>query len=298
MTASSSPARGALGGYLMVIAAATSWGCWPFILRHAERFGPVDARLESAVVMITLTLVTLPLALRSRGASRRRTAAGWLGVAWLGVSDALNVVLLFTAYRTTSVSIAVLTHYLTPVLVAVAAPLVLAERATRTTLLSVVVAVLGLLLLLRPWEVSAAPHDALGAAFGAGSAVFYASNVLVNKRLAGGFTPAELMGYHGVVAAPLLAALVPAAAWHAVAWPSLGVLVLGGLGPGAIAGLLFVGALHRVPASHASTLTLLEPLVAVLFAVVTLHERLSVLAVVGAAMILGGAVAVMRQAPT
>ena len=63
---------------------------------------------------------------------------------------------------------------------------------------------------------------------------------------------------------PLLAVLVPLHEWGAIDARAAGVVALGSFGPGALAGLFFVWGLRRVPASRASTLTLLEPLVAVL----------------------------------
>jgi drug/metabolite transporter (DMT)-like permease len=52
-----------------------------------------------------------------------------------------------------------------------------------------------------------------------------------------------------------------------------------------------------MPAAHASTLTLLEPLVGVLLGAAVFGEPLGVPAIVGGALILGGAYAVVTQAP-
>lgn len=54
--------------------------------------------------------------------------------------------------------------------------------------------------------------------------------------------------------------------------------------------------LRRIPASHASVLTLLEPFVAVLLAAAVMGESLRLLAVGGGALILAGAVMVVSQA--
>ena len=50
------------------------------------------------------------------------------------------------------------------------------------------------------------------AALGAGSALFYASNVIGNKFVIEAFSTSEVMFWHGIVATPLLAALRPARA--------------------------------------------------------------------------------------
>ena len=57
-------------------------------------------------------------------------------MAWLGVGDALNAYFFFEAYQRTSVAIAVLTHYLAPLFIAIGAPLLLRERTERDGLTS------------------------------------------------------------------------------------------------------------------------------------------------------------------
>jgi drug/metabolite transporter (DMT)-like permease len=216
-------------------------------------------------------------------------------VAWLGVGDALNVVLFFAAYKRT-IAVAVLTHYLTPLFVAVTAPLVLRERLTARTATAVAISLLGLGLMLVPAK-AGAPSAAVwaSAAFGAGSAVFYASNIIVNKYVASAFSTNETMFWHGVVATPLLAALVPHAAWAAIDCHAVALLAAVAVGPGALGGIAFVWGLRRMPAAHASTLTLLEPLVSVALGAAVLGERLGIGALIGGAAILAGAAIVLVQ---
>ena len=61
--------------------------------------------------------------------------------------------------------------------------------------------------------------------------------------------------------------------------------------------MLFVWALRRIPATHASTLTLLEPLVAVLVAIALVGERLAGVSWLGAALVLLGAASVLDVPP-
>jgi drug/metabolite transporter (DMT)-like permease len=286
-------------GYAAVMLAACSWGTWRFILLAAEQRAPgLDARVESAVVMLVITLFAFAvLPFEKRGGERpARSARDWLGVAWLGVADAMNVFLLFAAYAQTSVAIAVTTHYLAPILVATLAPIALRERAQQGTWLAATGGLIGLAMLLRPWSGELTSSDLVGAAAGAGSAFFYASNVLVNKRLVTKFTPIELMAFHGVVATPLLFALAPMAAFAKLTIPATLVLVGGGIGPGALGGMLFIWALRRARAADASTLTLLEPLVAVGIAVIARNEHLAPTSWLGASTILACAAMIMRRA--
>ena len=253
----------------------------------------MPTRVQSTLVMGVITAVTGATSLRDRRARR----ATWRERAWvgyLGVADAFNVLLLFAAYEIT-VGVAVLAHYLTPILVAVASPVFLGERLTRRTVLAVAISFSGLALMLAPVDGAKMGDVWRSAALGAGSAFFYASNVVVNKFVADGFSTSETMFWHGVVATPLLAAFVPHDAWTHVDGRAAAFLAVASLVPGALAGLLFVWALRRMPAAHASTLTLLEPLVAVLVGAEFFGEALGPRTVVGGGCILAGAVVVMTQ---
>jgi drug/metabolite transporter (DMT)-like permease len=275
-------------GYGLVAVAAVAWGTWPLALRSAERIAPMSSAFEASILMAVVALVSGPLVLRDRVA-RKATAGEWLGVAWLGVADAMNAFFFFKAYQRTSVAIAVLTHYLAPLFVALGAPLLLRERPTRRTYVAVAVGFTGLVLLLEPWRGASRSTDISGAVFGAASAAFYASNVLFTKRLTHAFSGSEMMFFHCFVAFPLVAVMVPGHEWGAIDLRAAGLVALGSLGPGAFAGLCFVWGLRRVAASRASTLTLLEPLVAVLIGVAVYGETVGMLGFAGGALILLGA---------
>jgi drug/metabolite transporter (DMT)-like permease len=218
-------------------------------------------------------------------------ARGW--VVCLGITDAFNVLLFFAAYKIT-IGVSVLAHYVTPVLVAIAAPFVLGERITRRTAASLAVSVSGLAVILVPVE--GAPAAAAvwsSVAFGLGSAVFYASGFILNKFVVGSFSTNETLFWHGVVATPLLAAFVPREAWGSVDPYAVGFLALVSLVPGTMAGITFVWGLRRMPAAHASMLTLIEPLVAVLIGASLYGETMGPRVVMGGALILASAVVVM-----
>lgn len=275
--------------YAAVALAACAWGTWGLVIRHTEAIGSMPTTLESTIVMAVITIVSGLASLRDRiprPAPWRARAC----VAWLGVSDAMNVLLFFAAYKLT-IAVSVLTHYLTPIFVALAAPLLLGERMTARTALAIGVSFAGLVLMLVPTGAGAAVWTS--AALGAGSAVFYASNVILNKFVVDAFSTSETMFWHGVVATPFLAAFVPLDAWSAVAPRAASFLALASIGPGALAGLLFVWGLRKMPAAHASTLTLLEPLVSIVSGAALLGESLGIRTVAGGALILAGSLTVM-----
>jgi drug/metabolite transporter (DMT)-like permease len=286
----------ALLPYAAVAFAACAWGAWPLALRHAEALSaaPISSALEATIALGVTSAFGGLLALRDR--VRRpapRRARAWM--AWLGASDALNTLLFFAAYKLT-VGVAVLSHYLTPIIVAGVSPFLLRERLSARTAFAVGISFAGLAVMLGPTR--SGPGAAVileSAALGAGSAVFYASNVIVNKFVADSFSASETMFWHGLVSTPFLAAFVPSGAWAAVDPRALVALAVASIGPGALAGIAFTWGLRGMPAAHASTLTLLEPLVAVMLGVALFGEELGFRAVAGAALILAGAFIVMTS---
>jgi drug/metabolite transporter (DMT)-like permease len=280
--------------YAAVSLAAISWGCWGLIVRSIDGARPIPPAIEATILFAVMAIVSGITSFRDRvDAPAPWRARAW--VAFFGVSDALNVSLFFAAYKIT-IGPAVLAHYLTPILVALAAPLVLREAMTARTGVAVAASFLGLVVMLAPTGQGSSSAIWLSAGLGAASAVFYASNVLVNKAIAGSFSTSEATFWHCVVAVPCLAMAVPHGAWASVDPRAVAWFAVASIGPGALAGLAFVWGLRRMPAAHASTLTLLEPLVSIVLGASVMGERLGPRGIAGAALIVGSA-AVVASAP-
>jgi drug/metabolite transporter (DMT)-like permease len=284
---------------LQVAVAAIAWGTWSIFLRPVS----IDARWSSAIALTAVTLAAAPLLFdrRHRGPQHGppRAAAEWGWIVALGGVDALNVGCFFGAMARTTVAVAVLTHYLAPLFVAIAAPRFLGTEPRRGTTLLATIALVGLALVLEPWRARGgvdASHTWEGAFLGATSAVFYAANVLITKRIGGRFTPVEQLVYHAAISAPLLAV---AAVVGGAALPSVDAVVrvaAAGAVVGAVAGLLFLRGLARIPAEQASMLTFLEPLTAVLVGWLHWHEAQSPLALLGGVVVLTAGAATVVSA--
>ncbi|HWA72349.1 MAG TPA: EamA family transporter [Polyangiaceae bacterium] len=284
--------------YWAIAAAAASWGTWSAFLRFAQAERSLPPSLSTFVVLAAIAVVLLPLAVREARRAPARGERDWYLLAAFGVCDALNCSLYFAALQSTSVTVATLTHYLAPLLVALVAPIVLKEVRRPGTGAAVTLSVLGLLVLLAPWRSNGA--DALpmfpGALLGAASAVFFAAGVLFNKHLSQRFGPAELIVYHVPSALLVLGLMVPEGGWSisatAFAW-----LVAGAIGPGALAGVVFVRALSQVPAARASVLTFIEPLTAVTIATLLWEQPCGAHSLLGGGAILTAGYWVMRERP-
>jgi drug/metabolite transporter (DMT)-like permease len=276
-----------LAGVFMVAIAAASWGTWSLFLRPTG----LPAHITTPLMFAFITVVTLPLVLRSpRGRWDRHTVALLAGNT---LFDAVNVISFFAAMRYTSVAIAVLTHYLAPILVAVAAPRIDGTRPGGTRG-AAAVALLGLAIMLEPWR-DAPAGSVIGALLGLASAFCYAGNVFTVRRLADRIGAAQAMCFHSALAALLMLPFA-VSGLATVSWFDLGLLGAGSATIGAMSGVVYVVGLRRIGAARASVLTFAEPFVAVAVGVLVWGEPLRPLTWVGGAFVLAAGIHVARQA--
>ncbi len=270
-------------------AAACLWGIWPLWVRLGGQGG---ARAGAAAFAVAGVL-GLPIAIAAT--LRRAAPAGgraWGALAILGVLDAANVWCYFRALAEGAVAPAVLSHYLAPVIIALAAPVALGEPRSTRTPLALVLALGGTVALVLPAMGGGAASPAASRALllGAASAVFYAATTLVSKRLAGRFAGAELMVYHAIVAGALL---VPIAGLPDSGQGDWGWLLAGGAVSSLGGGLVFFVGLRLIPAERVGVLTYIEPVAAVLVGWIAFGETPSPVAAAGGALILSAGLLVV-----
>jgi drug/metabolite transporter (DMT)-like permease len=260
--------------FAMVAAGATLWGLWPLFLRQAGLSGPQNALLA----LLTMALPTLFVMRRESLKDRRAT----LALVTMGVADAINVALFFAALERGPVAIAVLTHYLAPLLVALTAPWVTRERRSARALLGAPLTLLGLALLMwKPGE----GFSAWTAVLGSSSAIFFAISVFSAKQAARAWSPLGVTSVHSAVSVATLLLLFGRLALPPFAVPALWVLA-GGVLSGLVGNILFNTGLRRIPTTAAGALTYLEPLTATLAGWVLLGEALGTWALLGGVLVL------------
>ncbi|WP_141325168.1 DMT family transporter [Myxococcus sp. AB025B] len=275
--------------FAMVAAGATLWGCWSLFLRPAGLSWAQNA-------FLALVAMSLPVPLLLRGAPfhDRRATVALLVVA---LADAANISLFFAAMKRGPVSVAVLTHYLAPLLLALAAPWMLGEKRSVRALVAAPVTLAGLVMLIgRP---DAEGGTGMTAALGAGSALFFAAIVLGTKAATRAYSPLAVASLHAPVSAGVLLLIAGTDALP-TALDSATLQVLAG---GAVCGLagtcLFNAGLSRVPTAAAGALTYLEPLTASLVGWAVFSEALTPVGVAGGLLVLAAGVWVAseRRAP-
>lgn len=205
-----------------------------------------------------------------------------------GVAMGINWILLFEAYRYTSVSIATLSYYFAPVIVTAACPILFREKLTAKQLICFVMSTIGLVMITGIVG-GGGGRDFIGVLFGLGAAVFYATVILLNKFIKG------VQGVHRTLLQFLAAivTLMPYVAMtsgvtlggmNATGWVCL--LVVGLVHTGVMYCLYF-SAIKELPGQKVAILSYVDPLVAVVVSVAILGEPMTLWQVLGGALILG-----------
>jgi len=273
----------------LVVLASASWGLWSLVLRPTG----LPATVTAPLMMALVALWSLPAAWRAPPARWSRRAR-WLLLGNAGF-DALNVVTFFAAMEHGAVTVAVLTHYAAPLLIALAAPWIDHQRV-RGAPAAALLAMAGLALVLAPWRGDGA--WVLGASLGLISALGYAGNTFTVRRLTLEVGAARALCYHAALGALLLAPMLAAGdGLAAVSLPDLGLLAAGTALLGADAGVAFLRGLVVIGATRAAMLAYCEPLVAVAVGALVWGETLAPLAALGAALVIAAGVWVARRPP-
>lgn len=205
-----------------------------------------------------------------------------------GAAMGLNWILLFQAYRYTTISIATLSYYFAPVLVMAACPILFHEKMTRRKALCSAMSTLGLVLIIGVGGVSGGAHHILGILLGLGAACFYAAVIILNKFIK------NVAGIHRTLLQFWTAALIlfpyvmanggtHIGELKPIGWLCL--LIVGLLHTG-ITYCMYFSSIKELPGQEAAILSYIDPVVAVLASTLFLHEGISPLQLLGGAMIL------------
>ena len=206
-----------------------------------------------------------------------------------GVAMGFNWILLFQAYKYTTVSVATLSYYFAPVIVTAVCPILFKEKLTPKQIICFLMSTLGIVLITGIGDLSAGSSHFTGILFGLGAAVLYATVVLTNKFIT------NVGGIHRTFLQFLAAIIVLIPYVMTTSGCTLGTMSGTGWVCLLVVGLIHTGitycmyftALKDVPGQEAAILSYVDPLVAVLVSVTVLHESMTVMQVIGGLLILG-----------
>lgn len=209
-----------------------------------------------------------------------------------GAAIGFNWIFLFESYKYAGVPIGTLCYYMAPVFTIIASAFVLKERFTLKKLISICLALGGIVLISGVFS-GGNPKDgfALGIVFGLIAAVLYASVIIMNKKITDISAQSKTLVQLTSAAAVVLPYTLLAEDLAGADYTTHGLLLLlcvGVLHTG-IAYLLYFGSLSGVSATTAAIFSYIDPALAIVLSAIILSQPMDNFAKVGAVLILGGA---------
>ncbi|MFI7425400.1 DMT family transporter [Micromonospora sp. NPDC049836] len=275
-------------GLWSLVLAGVLWGTGGptgSLLAHETELSPLAVAAYRLAVGGTLATGWLFVARRPLPRGR----AAWTRMAVTGLLAALFQACFFGAVSLTNVSLAtLLTIGAAPALVLAAERVTGRRRASASMLTAVALAVSGLVLLVGTPAGGISTTAALtGGGLALLSAAGFAAMTLIGTRPVAGLDDFTATGVSFALGGAVLAAAstVTSGLGFGPTARSVGLLLLLGAVPTAIAYALYFRGLRTNPAGTAALIALLEPLVATLLATVFLGDRLSPTGLVGAGLI-------------
>lgn len=268
---------------------ALSMGCFGtigYFVRHIP-LPTGEIALYRALLAIVLIGVFMLATKRKIVFSKIKKELVWLFLS--GVFMGINWVLLFEAYKYTTVSAATLCYYFAPILVTVACPFLFKEKMGAKQWVCFIMSTVGLVLITGIGDMSSGSTHIKGVLFGLSAAVFYASVVLINKKLSSvdGITRTFLQFVSSVVVMlpyVMLSDGVNLGSLNTAGWASL--LTVGFVHTG-VAYCMYFSSLKYLSGQTASVLSYIDPVVAVIVSFTLLGETITPLQIVGGILILG-----------
>lgn len=205
-----------------------------------------------------------------------------------GIAMGASWMFLYEAYQQIGVGFASLLYYCGPVIVMILSPLIFKEKLTASKIIGFIIVLIGIVLV--NGRTAATGNNTWGLFCGAMSAVMYFFMVTLNKQ------SKQITGMENSVIQLTVSFLtvavfvgikqafvihVPGEAW---VW----ILILGIVNTG-IGCYLYFSPLSKLPVQTVAICGYLEPLSAVIFAAFLLGERMTLVQIIGAVCIIGGA---------
>ena len=276
------------------MAALFPYGVYLLSMLLAGIKGPVVAQISLSSGQIALlrtffggavlALLVLLLGGFDREAVRAEARLLLLGA----VAIAANWATVFEAYRLLNVSLATLIAYVGPMLLLLLSPMLFHEKLTGTKIAAGCIVAVGLVCI--SGSIALGGLSVPGLLVSILSALCYAALIVINKRIAK--TPSIQMSAIELSLAALV--LLPYVLFTAglphpqrADLPFILVLVLVNTGLGF--GLYSYG-LKKLPGQSVALLSYVDPVSSLLFSALLLHEKMTPLQLLGAVLIIGGAV--------
>ncbi len=269
-----------------LILAMTIFGTIGIFVRYIPLSSSVIAFVRGIIGVVFLLLVTL---CQKRKLSIKDIKRNLLLLCISGGFIGINWILLFEAYRYTTVATATLCYYMAPIFVTLASPFVLKEKLTLKKTVCIFVALLGMVFVSGIFSTDALNVTPLGIICGVSAAFFYACVILLNKHLK------DISAYDMTIMQLFMAAIVilPYVLLTedftaiTLTLPALICLLLVGVLHTGFAYTIYFSSISKLKAQTVAIFSYIDPVVAILLSALLLKEKMDIFGIIGAILILG-----------
>jgi len=262
------------------------FGTMGLIVRYIDLSSSETALLSSSIGCLFLIVV---LFMRKRTITWKLVKANGCILFFSGIALGGNWMFLYQAYDHTTLTNATLGYYFAPIFVMILSPFILKEQLPVKKIICIGIAIIGMLMIVGNGVSASGTEDLLGIFFGLLAAACYAALMLLNKfiRLMGRLeiTIIQL----GITASLLLpyVFLTEGFGVFEVSKSSVPFIIILGIVNTGIGFWLFFSGMDKLKGQSIAMLSYVDPFVAILISAVILREHMTIVQILGGALLLG-----------
>lgn len=266
------------------------WGSIGVFVEMIPLNSGVVAFDRSIVGMLFLLIVKLCMRSKIEFSSMKNSF--WL-LCVNGALLGLNWILLFEAYKYTSVATSTICYNLGPMIVVLLSPIVFKEKLGITKIICVFVSVFGIVCVSGVFDTKGAgADDFIGVLLGVSAAVVYAITVIINKRLdkINPVDKAITQFASSTVVMFVYCLFVTSADELVFGTKTILLLITVGVVHTGVAYTLYFKSMHNVTSQNIAIFAYIDPVVAVVLSATVLNEGIDVFVIIGALCVIASAV--------
>ena len=271
---------------LKIIFAMVTFGTIGIFVRNIELPSTIIALARGIIGTLFLLLVVFG---KGKGLDYEAIKRNLTVLAASGACIGFNWILLFEAYRYTTVATATLAYYMAPIFVIMASPFVLKERLTAIKGVCVAMALTGMVLVSGVVQSGMDGVDFTGILCGVGAASLYATVILLNKFIKNISAYDMTIMQLGLAALVLLPYTMVTENFAALSPDTNSLLLL------AVVGVIHTGftyamyfsSIQNLKAQTVAIFSYIDPIVAIILSAVLLNESMDIYSMIGAVLVLG-----------
>ena len=236
------------------------------------------AAIAGLAICVLLTLQKKPIKLHR--------AKDYVIAILLGVAVGIHWVTYFAGMQLAGITVGMLAFFTYPVITVFLEPLFNKSKPKAKDIISAIVVIIGIYLLIP--NVNLGDDITLGVVTGVVSALFFAIRNITHKRYFSEYGGPQTMFYQTLVASLMLCAFIEVPITQ-INDTDLILLLIAGVVFTAMPHSLFAASLKNLSAATAGLISCLQPLYGTILAIIILHERPSVMTLIGGALIVSAA---------